>query len=39
MNYPVVKVEIQNDRILLRQSRFLGDPDAVETGKYTSPFG
>ena len=39
MNYPVVKVTRNNDKISLRQSRFLSDPDALDPGKYTSSFG
>ena len=39
MNYPVVRVTVQNGKINIRQIRFLSNPDAVDPGKYTSPFG
>ena len=39
MNYPVVRVTVQNGKINTRQTRFLSNPDAVDPGKYTSPFG
>ena len=39
MNYPVVRVTVQNGKINIRQTRFLSNPDATDPGKYTSSFG
>ena len=39
MNYPVVKVtKSSSGKIQLEQNRFLTDPDAVDPGKYPSPY-
>ena len=39
MNYPIVKVtKSSSGKIQLEQNRFLTDPDAVDPGKYPSPY-
>ncbi|XP_053387798.1 aminopeptidase N-like [Mercenaria mercenaria] len=40
MNYPVVKITYnRTGQITVEQHRYLQDPNAMDPGKYTSPFG
>ena len=39
MNYPVVMVtKSASEKIMLQQKRFLSNPNAVDPGKYHSPY-
>jgi len=39
LNYPVVKVLKEDGKLVVTQKRFLKNPTAVDTGKYTSDYG
>ncbi|XP_052084120.1 aminopeptidase N-like isoform X4 [Mytilus californianus] len=39
MNYPTVFIKRDRDKLILTQSRYLLDTEAVDPGKYESPFG